>query len=128
MATGGAGLRAGVGLGVRTGCGVAGCARGGTNTSGSGVSTGAGAMRGGGGALRGGIATPARSSAGPWGAGVGVGLACGKENPPDCSCAVTAVTGTNAALMLAQVRKSERIMARRGLEQSGVVQGVVAQE
>jgi hypothetical protein len=80
--TGVAGLAAGVGTEVRcvlafglalgAGRGVVGCGRVGSVTSGSGVRIGAGAIRGGG-ALRGGMTTPARSSAGPCGAGVGVG-------------------------------------------------------
>ncbi|HSF12538.1 MAG TPA: hypothetical protein VLA50_06145 [Erythrobacter sp.] len=109
-----AGLRVGLGLGLgagrAAGRAVVGCGRGGSVTSGSGVSTGAGAIRGGG-ALRGGITTPARSSAGPSGAGVGVGDDCGSVNPPDCDCAASGPASARAAREQAQMSELERIIA-----------------
>ncbi len=122
--TGVSGLAAGVGtevgcvrelgLALGAGRGGLGCGRGGSvMTSGSGVRTGAGAIRGGG-ALRGGMTTPARSSAGPCGAGVGVVEDWGRENPPGCSCAAsgTLPPSTDAARQQAQEKKVGRIIAR----------------
>lgn len=62
---------------------------------------------------RGPIRTPARSSAGPWGRGVGVGVASGKEKPGEL-CAMPA-TGSNAPAIASMLDAMvSRIRCRSG--------------
>ncbi len=79
------------------------------------VTTGAGSI-GGAGTLRGGIGIPARSSSGPAGARVGVGVAvgCGSEKPPGWFCAASGANHASAAAAQTIRRAGVRIMVRCG--------------
>jgi hypothetical protein len=90
----------GLGLGERVALGA-----------GSGSITGEGAALG---TARGGMATPARSSAGPAGAGLGVGVASGRVKVPGCCWAKSGAVSASAAAVrqAGKKRVGKRFMAR----------------
>jgi len=100
---------------VRTGAGraalgaVVGWGRGAAVGSGVGVAVGLGV-----GAARGGIITPARSSAGPAGAGVGAGRGGGRLKVPGFCCAAKGTASASAAQAARTKRAGRRIMAGKG--------------
>jgi hypothetical protein len=90
----------GLGLGERAALG-----------EGSGCITGDGAALG---TARGGMATPARSSAGPAGTGLGVGVASGRVKVPGCCWAKSGAVSASAAAVrqAGKKRAGKRFMAR----------------